>query len=59
LRQPFDTGTAAPLDAGRRALVVLGASFAPNGIAVGVAPGALLLHRLDPRPPSPDRGWPL
>lgn len=59
LRQPFEIGPATPLDAARRALVVLGASFAPNGIAVGVAPDALLLHRLAPRAPSPDRAWPL
>jgi hypothetical protein len=59
LRQPFATGATVPPDAARRAFVVLGASFAPNGVAVGIAPGALLLHRLAPRPSSPDREWPL
>lgn len=58
-RQPFDDGRETPSAAARRALVVLGASFAPNTVAVGVAPRRLLLHRLAPRPPSPDREWPI
>jgi len=59
LRQPFDSERDTPLAAARCALVVLGASFAPNTVAVGIAPARLLLHRLAPRPPSPDRAWPL
>lgn len=59
LRQPFDDRDDTPLAAARGALVVLGASFAPNTVALGIAPRRLVLHRLQPRPPSPDREWPV
>jgi hypothetical protein len=57
--QPFDPdGHSAPA-AGRRALAVLAASAAPDGYVVAVSADSLLLHRLVPRPPSPDRRWPI
>ena len=61
-RQPFRPGNAGPADAGRRALVTLASSFAPNGFVLDVAPSmllregqALLMHRLAPARPDPDR----
>jgi hypothetical protein len=60
-RQPFDTGTCMPKDAGRRGLVTLAASLAPNGYVVDIPEGenVLVLHRLVAVPPCPDRKWPL
>ncbi len=57
-RQPFREGTG-PRDAGRRGLVTLATSLAPNGYVLAVGPDALILHRLAPAPPRPDREWPL
>lgn len=55
--QPFDPGGHTPVATARRGLVVLAASVAPNSYVVNVTEGALLMHRLLPRPPSPDRKW--
>ncbi len=64
-RQPFRSGGEEPADAGRRALVTLASSLAPNGFVLDVAPSvllpdehALLMHRLAPGRPDPDREWP-
>ena len=59
-RQRFRPGDDNATDAGRRALVTLGLSIAPNGFAVGLAPGedALLVHRLVAVPADADRDWP-
>jgi hypothetical protein len=64
-RQIFVPGDEAPSDRGRRALVTLAASVAPNGIVlelprspmVGEHP-VMLLHRLVPDEPAPDPEWP-
>jgi hypothetical protein len=60
-RQPFRHGGDDPRSAGRRALVALGTSFAPNGYVLSSPDDvdALVLHRLMPVPPVPDRDWPL
>jgi hypothetical protein len=61
-RQPFrHGGDDDPRSAGRRALVTLGTSFAPNGYVLSspAEMDALVLHRLVPVPQSPDRDWPL
>lgn len=58
-RQPFRHGPETPPEAGRRALVVLGTSVAPNGYVVDVPGDAILLHRLVEVPPRRDREWPL
>jgi hypothetical protein len=55
--QPFDAaGDAAE---GRRAIVILAASLAPNGFVVATDRHCLRLHRLMPRAPLADTGWPL
>ncbi len=57
--QPFRRGSDDPAEAGRRALVTLGLSLAPNGYVVDFATGSgLLIHRLQPVPPQPDQDWP-
>ena len=63
--QRFHPGGRSPRDAGRRAIVTLGTSLAPNGFVLDVRPSALpeaghglLLHRLAPAPPCSDAGWP-
>ncbi len=61
LRQPFRHGGDDPADAGRRALSILGSSFAPNGFVLR-APDrrdVLLVHCLHPAPAKPDPEWPL
>ena len=60
VRQPFAPGTADPEDAGRRALVTLGISLAPNGYVLDLPNDGccLLLHRLAPASPSADMRWP-
>jgi hypothetical protein len=60
LHQPFIPGDLTPPKAGRRALVELGMSLAPNAFAICLKPedNILLLHCLHPKPPSPDRMWP-
>ncbi len=64
--QPFDPGRERPADAGRRALVTLASSFAPNGFVLDIPPSVilgdvevLLMHRLAPSPPEPDAEWPV
>ncbi len=60
-RQPFRHGGDDPADAGRRALVTLAISVAPNTYAADLPDeaGALLLHQLRQAPSSSDREWPL
>ncbi len=59
--QPFAPGGATPEDAGRRALVTLAASLAPNGYVLRIldASDGLVMHRLAHVPPLRDRAWPL
>lgn len=58
-RQAFRAGSDQPREAGRRALVVLGASLAPNGFVLDVSPDALSMHRLAPVQPQDDTEWPV
>ena len=60
VRQAFRQGGENPADAGRRGLVVLAASLAPNGYVLHIPAGedTMVMHRLAPVPPSPDREWP-
>ena len=65
-RQPFHPGSGRAADAGRRGLVTLAGSFAPNGFVLDIPPSVilgeadiLLMHRLAPSPPEPDPEWPL
>jgi hypothetical protein len=60
-RQPFDYGNEGAEARARRALVILGASLAPNGFVLHAlkGEGVLLLHRLAPDAPSENRDWPL
>jgi hypothetical protein len=59
--QPFRRGDDSADDAGRRGLVTLGASLAPNRYVLGLRDDqdALVMHCLAPAPPRPDREWPL
>ena len=60
-RQSFHHGADhAAADAGRRAMVGLAISFAPNGYMLSMPDGqdVLVMHRLAPAPPSPDQEWP-
>ena len=61
VRQPFAGGADTARDAGRRGLVTLLASLAPNGVVLHVPGGddVLVLHRLARVPPSGDRDWPV
>ncbi len=63
--QAFDPGADSAGDAGRRALVTVLTSLAPNGFVLDIAPSslpeaghAMLLHRLAPAPPLSGRYWP-
>jgi hypothetical protein len=58
--QDFRHGSDDAADAARRALVTLGASFAPNAYVLQLPDtrDAILLHRLAERAASPDREWP-
>ena len=63
--QGFHPGGRNPDDAGRRALVTLLTSLAPNGFVLDLRPSALpeadhglLLHRLSPAPPLSGKDWP-
>jgi hypothetical protein len=59
--QNFRGGGEAPEDAGRRGLVVIANSLAPNGIVIDAAPGLdrLRLHRLVAAAPNADAEWPV
>lgn len=59
-RQPFRQGGEDPDDAGRRGIVVIAASLAPNGYALHIPAGedVMVMHRLAAVPPSADREWP-
>lgn len=63
--QQFYPGGQNPHDAGRRALVTLFTSMAPNGLVLDLRPSALseadaglLLHRLVPASPLLNKDWP-
>ena len=63
--QAFHPGGGSPADAGRRALVAMLTSVAPNGFVLDLRPSALpeadqglLLHRLAPAPSLSGRDWP-
>jgi hypothetical protein len=58
--QPFIRGGATREDAGRRALVTLAASVAPNGYVLRIldAGDGLVMHRLAHAAPPADRRWP-
>ncbi len=58
--QPFARGGATPEDAGRRALVTLAASLAPNSYVLRIpdASDSLVVHRLAHVPPPRDKAWP-
>ena len=60
-RQPFRSGADDAADAGRRALLTLAISLAPNGYALALRDGedAVVLHRLARAAPATDREWPL
>ena len=65
-QQPFHPGGDRAADAGRRGVVALASSFAPNGFVVDIPPSIilgdaelLLMHRLAPSPPVPDAEWPI
>ncbi len=60
-RQNFDHGDASGEAGARRALVVLGASLAPNGYVVRVPARGdfFLVHRLAPAPLAADEEWPV
>jgi hypothetical protein len=55
---PFDPGGQDPASAGRRALVIMGMSLAPNSYVVGMdrERGLLLVHQLVSSPQPPGRG---
>lgn len=59
-RQPFRHGDDDAADAGRRGLVTLGISLAPNGYVLSIPDGqdVLLMHRLVPSAPDSDTEWP-
>lgn len=61
LHQPFARDGATEADAGRRAIVVLAASLAPNAYVLRIAEDRdeMLLHCLVPHRASPGREWPL
>jgi hypothetical protein len=61
MRQPFHPGEASALDAGRRGLVTLGLSLAPNGYVLRIPDDrtALLIHRLAPAAPDANQDWPV
>ena len=63
--QRFHPGGRSPAETGRRALVTLLTSAAPNGFVIDIRPSAapeaehaLLLHRLAPARPLSGRDWP-
>jgi hypothetical protein len=57
-RQPFYPGGNAAPDSGRRGMVTLALSLAPNGYVLGIEESDIILHRLAPAAPSTDREWP-
>lgn len=58
---PFRSGVERPADAGRRGVVTIAASLAPNGFVLAVprTREILLMHTLAPVPPPADRNWPV
>lgn len=60
-RQPFRQGGETADDAGRRGMMILSASLAPNGYVLHIPDGEdfVLMHRLASVPLSPDDEWPV
>ncbi len=60
-RQDFLVGGPSQMAAGRRAVVILAASVAPNGFVEQLVPGdqALVVHRLVPAAQKEDHRWPI
>ena len=59
VHQPFRHGSGGAADAGRRAVVTLGLSLAPNGYVLDPDEHQEIpLHRLAPASAAPDREWP-
>ena len=59
MHQPFRRGGDSARDAGRRGVVILGLSLAPNGFVVGdTEDGSLIVHRLAPAKTSRNDEWP-
>lgn len=58
-RQPFDTSDDSEEQVGRRALVIIAASIAPNGFVLAQGSDSLALHRLVATPPEEDTQWPV
>lgn len=61
VRQPFRQGGETARDAGRRGMMTLSASLAPNGYVLHIPDGenVVLMHRLAPVPLSRDHEWPV
>jgi hypothetical protein len=61
VRQDFRQGGENADDAGRRGIVTLSASLAPNGYTLHIPEGenVMVMHRLAAVAPSPDREWPV
>lgn len=59
--QSFDSGSLAPADAGRRALVTLAVSLSPNKYVVAISPDKpwLILHAMVHVKPSANARWPV
>jgi hypothetical protein len=55
--QRFAPGGSGAQDSGRRAVVILATSLAPNGFVMRVKPDALLVHQLVPAPAGEDLDW--
>jgi hypothetical protein len=56
--QEFEPGGRDQRSAGRRALVTLTGSLAPNSFVLELEPRRIRMHRLSPKPPQGDRAWP-
>jgi multisubunit Na+/H+ antiporter MnhE subunit len=62
ITEEFDAGGQDPRSAGRRALVTLTGSLAPNSFVLALEPRRILMHCLSPQPSQEgqggDREWP-
>jgi hypothetical protein len=56
--QEFEAGGRDQRSAGRRALVTLTGSLAPNSFVLELEPRRIRMHRLSPEPAQGDRTWP-
>ena len=57
-RQRFRSGQPNPADAGRRGIVTLALSLAPNGYVLAIEESNIVLHSLAPAAPSTNVTWP-